>query len=332
MEALRDRTIKVDIPYITRATEETKIYVKDYAADKIRGKHIAPHTLETAAMWAVLTRLEEPKKHNLSLLQKLKLYDGRLLPGFTQDNVKELRKGAVREGMDGISPRYIQDKVSNALVSEKGEGCVNPFIVLNELESGLKHHSLITSEEQKERFRELLTVVKQEYEEIVKNEVRRAISADEKAIGVLCDNYLENVKAYTQNGKVKDRYTGQDREPDEQLMRSIEEKIDIPESRKDDFRLELMKYIGAMSLDGRKFDYTSNERLHRALELKLFEDRKDTVKLTSMISAVVDRDEQAKIDVIKNRLIRKYGYCEICATDVLNYVASIFARGDAKGD
>ncbi len=332
MEALRDRTVKVDIPYITRAGEETKIYAKDYSVDKIRGKHIAPHTLEMAAMWAVLTRLEEPKKHNISPLQKLKLYDGRLLPGFTQDNVKELRKAAIHEAMEGISPRYIQDKVSNALVSDKGEGCVNPFMVLNELESGLKHHGLISSQEEREKYRELLTVVKQEYEEIVKNEVQRAISADEKAIGVLCDNYLENIRAYLQKEKVKDRYTGQNRDPDEQLMRSIEEKIDIPESRKDDFRLELMKYIGALSLDGKKFDYTSNERLHRALELKLFEDRKDTVKLTSMVSAVVDRDEQAKIDVIKNRLIRKYEYCEICATDVLNYVASIFARGDTKGD
>ena len=332
MEALRDRTVKVDIPYITRATEETRIYTKDYGVDKIRGKHIAPHTLEMAAMWAVLTRLEEPKKHNIGPLQKLKLYDGRLLPGFTQDNVKELRKAAVHEAMEGISPRYIQDKVSNALVSDKGEGCVNPFMVLNELESGLKHHSLISSEEQRDKYRELLTVVKQEYEEIVKNEVQRAISADEKAIGVLCDNYLENIRAYLQKEKVKDRYTGQNRDPDEGLMRSIEEKIDIPESRKDDFRLELMKYIGALSLDGKKFDYTSNERLHRALELKLFEDRKDTVKLTSMISTVVDRDEQAKIDVIKNRLIRKYDYCEICATDVLNYVASIFARGDTKGE
>ena len=55
-------------------------------------------------MWAVLTRLEEPKKANLTLLQKLKLYDGKTLPGFTEDNIKELRKEAEREGMDGISP------------------------------------------------------------------------------------------------------------------------------------------------------------------------------------------------------------------------------------
>src|SRR5207244_587752 len=153
------------------------------------GKHIAPHTLEVAAMWGVLTRLEDPKKHNLTLLQKLKLYDGKTLPGFTQDNIKELRKESIREGMDGISPRYIQDKISNALVSDKGEGCVNPFMVLNELEGGLKHHSLITSEEQRKRFTELLSVVKQEYEDIVKNEVQRAIYAHDDAIAELCGNY-----------------------------------------------------------------------------------------------------------------------------------------------
>jgi predicted Ser/Thr protein kinase len=69
-----------------------KIYAKSFASGKVRGKHVAPHTLEIAAMWAILTRLEDPKKHNLALLQKLKLYDGKMMPGFTQDTVKELRK------------------------------------------------------------------------------------------------------------------------------------------------------------------------------------------------------------------------------------------------
>jgi serine protein kinase len=330
MEALRDRTVKIDIPYISRVSEEVKIYKKDYSQQKIRGKHIAPHTLETAALWGVLTRLEDPKKHNLTLLQKAKLYDGKTLPGFTQDNIKELRKETLREGLDGISPRYIQDKISNALVSDRGEGCVNPFMVLNELESGLRHHSLITNEEQRRRYQELMTVVKQEFEDLVKNEVQRAISADEDAISKLCANYIDNIKAFTQKEKVKNKYTGMDEEPDERLMRSIEEKIDIPESRKEDFRREIMNYIGALAVEGRQFDYRTNERLHKALELKLFEDQKDSIKLTSLVSAVVDRETQEKIDVVKNRMIRNYGYCEICSTDVLNFVASIFARGDVK--
>jgi serine protein kinase len=205
MEALRDRTVKIDVPYITCLSDELKIYEKDYKVEKVHGKHIAPHTLEMAAMWATLTRLEEPKKANLTLLQKLKLYDGKSLPGFTEENIKELKDSADREGMEGISPRYIQDKISNALVSEDADGCVNPFMVLNMLESGLHHHSLITSEEQKKRFRELLTVVKDEYGEVTKNEVQRAISADEEAIKRLCANYIDNIKAYTQKEKVKNK-------------------------------------------------------------------------------------------------------------------------------
>jgi serine protein kinase len=330
MEALRDRTVKIDIPYITKLSEEVKIYEKDFNARHIRGKHIAPHTLEMAAMWAVLTRLEEPKKHNLSLLQKLKLYNGKTLPNFTEDNIKELRKEAAREGMEGISPRYIQDKISNALVSDKGDGCMNPFMVLNELEAGLKNHSLISSEEQRKRFRELLSVVKAEYEDVVKNEVQRAISADEDAISKLCGNYIDNIKAYTQKEKVRNKYTGQYEEPDERLMRSIEDKIEIPESRKDDFRREIMNYIGALAVEGKTFNYRTNERLHKALELKLFEDQKDSIKLKNLVSSVVDKDTQEKIDIVKDRLMKNYGYCEICSTDVLNFVASIFARGDAK--
>ncbi len=331
MEALRDRTMKIDIPYITKLAQEKRIYERDFNPNRIRGKHIAPHTIEMASMWAILTRLEEPKKANLTLLQKLKLYDGKTLTGFTEDNVKELRKEATHEGLDGISPRYIQDKISNALVSDRSGGCVNPFMVLNELESGLRHHSLIKNEDQRKRFRELLTIVKDEYEDIVKNEVQRAISADEEAISRLCGNYIDNVKAYTQREKVRNKYTGQYEEPDERLMRSIEEKIDIPDSRKDDFRREIMNYIGALSLEGKTFSYKTNERLHKALELKLFEDQKDTIKLTSLVTNVVDRQTQEKIDIVKSRLIKNNAYCEVCATDVLNFVASIFARGDVKG-
>ena len=329
MEALKDRTVRIDIPYITRLKDEIRIYERDFNRRRVN-VHIAPHTLEVAAMWAVLTRLEDPKKPNLTLLQKLKLYNGRMLPGFTEDNVKELRKETGNEGMEGISARYIQDKISNALVNYQADGYINPFMVLNELEGGLKNHALISNEEDRKRYRDLLSVVKEEYTEIVKNEVQRAISADEEAIKRLCGNYIDNIKAYTQRERVRNKFTGQAEEPDERLMRSIEEKIDVPESRKEDFRREIMNYIGALAVEGRTFDYKTNERLHKALELKLFEDQKDSIKLTSLVSRVIDKDTQEKIDVVKSRLIRDFGYNEASATDVLNYVASIFARGDIK--
>jgi serine protein kinase len=330
MEALRDRTVKIDVPYVTRLKDEIRIYEKDFNPDRVRGKHIAPHTIEIAAMWAVLTRLEQPKHASLSLLQKMKLYNGKTLPGFTEDNIIELKREAPNEGMHGISPRYIQDKISNAIVAHPDEDCVNPFMVLHELEAGLRHHSLITNQETLQKYRELLAVVREEYEDIVKNEVQRAIAADEDALSRLCSNYIDNVRAYTQREKVRNRYTGNYEEPDERLMRSVEEKIDIPEGRKDDFRREIMNYIGALALDGKKFDYKTNERLQKALELKLFEDQKDTIKLTSLVSNVVDKATQEKIDIVKSRLIRNYGYNETSATDVLTFVASIFARGQTK--
>ncbi len=330
MEAFRDRTIKIDVPYNVKLEDEIRIYEKDFNSVSV-SKHIAPHTIHVAAMWAILTRLEEPKNANLTLLQKLKLYNGKTLPGFTKDNVRELHEEAKREGMEGISPRYIQDKISNALVRD-GEPCINPFMVLNEIEEGLSNHSLISSDEVKKTYRDLLSGVKEEYEDIVKNEVQRAISADEESIARLCGNYIDNVKAYTQKEKIKNKYTGRDEEPDDRLMRSIEEKIGVTESRKDDFRQEIMNYIGALALEGKTFTWRSNERLQKALELKLFEDQKDTIKLTSLVSTVVDRDTQEKIDIVKSRMIKNHGYCEICATDVLNYVASIFARGDTKDE
>lgn len=332
MEALRDRTVKIDIPYITKLKHEAAIYKKDFNSRVLREVSIAPHTIEVASMWAIMTRLEKPKKANLNRLQKMKLYDGKSLPNYTEDNIRELRKETVREGLQGISPRYIQEKISNAIIyaQQSNKGSVNPFMVMNELESGLKNHSLISNEEVKAEYRELLSIVKQEYEEIIKGEVQRAISSDESALSRLCGNYIDNVKAYTQREKLQNPFTGQDENPDERLMRAIEEKIDIPESRKEDFRREIMNYIGAISLEGRKFDYKTNDRLHKALELKLFEDQKDSIKLTSLVTSVTDGDTQEKINIVKTRLIKDYGYDEVSATDVLQYVASIFARGDVK--
>jgi serine protein kinase len=334
MEAFRDRTIKIDVPYNIRLDDEIKIYLKDFGPERVKGMHIAPHTIEVAAMWAVLTRVAEPKKAGITKLQKLKLYNGKSIPGFTEDSIKELKEEAPREGMQGISPRYIQDKISNALVSHQAQidRAINPFMVMNELEEGLSHHSLITDEELKKEYKELLAVVREEYEDILKAEVQRAISADEDAIKRLAANYIENVRAYTQHERVRNRYTGRDEDPDERLMRSIEDKIDIPESRKDDFRQEIMNYIGALALDGKKFEYNTNARLLKALELKLFEDQRDTIKLKNLVSSVVDDETQQKIDVVKQRLIKYFGYNETSATDVLNYVASIFARGDSKQD
>jgi serine protein kinase len=327
MEAFRDRTIKIDIPYNLTTSDEVEIYRRQFARRRTPGRTMAPHTLEVASLWAVLTRLDDPTHPNLTLLQKARLYDGQDVQGFSREQVREMREQSPREGMVGISPRYVQDRIATCLASDSA--CVSPLEVLESLAHGLRHHSMVSNEETRKRYMQLIATAREEYEEIIKREVQVAIVADREAIDRLCGKYLDNVKAYITREKVVDT-TGRESDPDERLMRSIEEKIDIPESRKGDFRHELMNYIAAVHVEGETFDFRENARLTRALELKMFEDRRDTIQLTSLVSTVVDPDTQEKIGVIRDRLMREFGYDEVSADEVLHHVAGLFARGEAK--
>jgi serine protein kinase len=329
MEALRDRTVKIDVPYLLRWSEELKILEYYYGKGRVK-QHIAPHTLEIAALWTVLTRLQDDKDGKITLVEKAKLYDGRSLPGWTEDSIKELKDKYPDEGMFvGVSCRYTQDKISNCLSSHYDY--INFFMVLNELKNGIDHQSLFTSEEEKSKYITCVDLARKELDQILKTEVQKALVGDETAIERLCGNYIDNVMAYIDGTKIKNPFTEQDQEPDERLMRSIEEKIDIPEVGADDFRRSLAGFIGHLAHSGKQFRWDSNPQLKKALEAKLFEDTKDHIKLSALNikgSAVVDKDVQEKIDAVKQRLISQYGYNEQSATDVLDYVGSIFARGD----
>ncbi len=325
MEAFRDRTIKIDVPYNTRIADEVQIYRRQFVRSELHGRSMAPHTLEVAALWSVMTRLADPTHPNLGLLQKARLYDGQEVQGFGPEHVREMRKAAEREGMVGISPRYVQDRIAAALVGDKPT--VGPLDVLAHLEEGLIHHSLVSNEETRRRYVQLIGTAREEYEEIIKREVQEAISSDKEALDRMCAKYIENVKAYVG----RDSEGGQ-ASWNEELMRKIEEKIDIPESRKQDFRHEVMNFLAEVEREGRTFEYTQNKRLARALALKMFEDRRDTIQLTSDLSTVVDPDTQEKIAVIRDQLMRRFGYDEIAADEVLHLVAGLFARGEPKAE
>jgi serine protein kinase len=329
MEALRDRTVKIDVPYLLEWRKELAILEAYYGHGRVR-QHIAPHTLEIAALWAVLTRLEDDKDHKLTPVQKAKLYDGRAMPGYTDDAVKELRAKFPNEGMGGgCSCRYTQDKISNCL-SDRHD-YINPFMVLNELREGLTHSSLIVNKDEISKYVGAVELARKELDEILKKEVQQALVGDDKAIVRLCSNYISNVTAYINKTKIRHPLTGQDMQPDERLMRSIEEKIDVPEVGADEFRRGLAIFIGSLAADSKTFRWDSNPRLKEALEQKLFEDTKDHINLSKLSvkdASVVDPSVQEKIDLVKKRLIEMFGYNDQSATDVLDYISSIFARGD----
>src|SRR5262249_33309563 len=139
-EALHDRMIMVRVPYNLKMSQEERIYQKLLRQTSLQDVHIAPHTLRVAAMFAVLSRLEEPKLSGLTLTKKMKLYNGEEVEGFRQKDVKLIREHTEREGMDGMSPRFIINRISTSLIRPSTR-CVNPIDVLRALKEGVEQQS-----------------------------------------------------------------------------------------------------------------------------------------------------------------------------------------------
>ncbi len=323
-EALQDRIILVKVPYNLRVSDEIKIYEKLLKQSSLQNVHIAPYTLRIASIFAVLTRLESSKKAGMSTMKKLKLYDGEDMEDFKQKDVRELQEEAVREGMDGISPRYVINRLSSALVKQNTT-CINAIDALRALRDGLDQHTSITREE-RERYLNFIAEARKEYDEMARKEVQRAfVYSYEESARTLLNNYLDNVEAYCNKNKMRDPITDEEMEPDEQLMRSIEEQIGVTETAKKSFREEILIRISSLARRGLSFDYTSHERLKEAIEKKLFADLRDVVKITTS-TRTPDAEQLRKINDVVDRLMAEHGYCQVCANELLRYTGSLLNR------
>src|SRR5215210_921160 len=324
-EALQDRIILVRVPYNLRVSQEERIYYKLLnQSEALRNVHLAPHTLRVAAMFAVMTRLEEPKRQNVDIVKKMKLYDGEDVEGYKSKDVRELKDETVREGMDGISPRYIINRLSSALVRD-GVTCINPIDALRAIKDGFEQHTGI-SPDQRDRYLNLISAARKEYDELAKIEVQRAfVYSFEEMARTMCNNYLDNVEAYCNKERIKDPITEEEMDPDEQLMRSIEEQIGISENAKNTFRQEILIRISSYARKGRSFEYNSHERLREAIEKKIFADLKDVVKITTS-AKTPDPDQLRRINEVVDRLVKEHGYCPVCANELLTYVGTLLSR------
>ena len=324
-EALQDRIIMIKVPYNLKVSQEERIYDKLLKqSEAMRNIHIAPNTLRVAAMFAVMSRLEVPKKANVDLVKKMKLYDGEDVEGFKSKDVRELQEETEREGMDGISPRYVINRLSNALVRDNIT-CINPIDALRAVKDGFDQHTGINAEE-REQYLNLIALARREYDNIAKTEVQRAfVYSFEEMARNMCNAYLDNVEAYCNKEKLKDPITEEEIEPDERLMRSIEEQIGISENAKNTFRQEILIRISSYSRKGKAFEYNSHERLKEAIEKKIFADLKDVVKITTS-ARTPDADQLRRINEVIDRLVKDHGYCTVCANELLSYVGTLLSR------
>ncbi|MEH6941449.1 PrkA family serine protein kinase [Bacillus sp. JJ722] len=323
-EALHSRIIVMPVPYNLQVSKEEKIYEKMIGESDVRDVHIAPHTLRVAAMFSILTRLKEPKKGDIDLVKKMRLYDGESVEGYNTADIDELKKEYQDEGMSGIDPRYVINRISSTII-RKEEASINALDVLRSLKEGLDQHPSITTE-LRDKYLNYISAARKEFDSIAKKEVQKAfVYSYEESAKTLMDNYLDNVEAYCNKSKLRDPLTGEEITPDEKLMRSIEEQIGISENAKKAFREEILIRISAFARKGKRFDYNSHDRLREAIQKKLFADLKDVVKITT--SAKTPNEEQLKkVNEVVARLVNEHGYNTASANELLRYVGSLLNR------
>ncbi|MCM3676674.1 PrkA family serine protein kinase [Peribacillus sp. NPDC094092] len=323
-EALHSRIIVMPIPYNLKVTEEEKIYEKMIRESDVSDVHIAPHTLRVAAIFSIMTRLKDPKKGDIDLVKKMRLYDGENVEGFNSADINELKKEYQDEGMSGIDPRYVINRISSTIIRKENPS-INALDVLMSLKAGLDQHPSITNE-LRERYLNFISLARKEYDAIAKNEVQKAfVYSYEESAKILMDNYLDNVEAYCNKSRLRDPLTGEEINPDEKLMRSIEEQIGISENAKKAFREEILIRISAYARKGKRFDYNSHDRLREAIQKKLFADLKDVVKITTS-TKTPDERQLKKVNEVITRLIDEHGYNSTSANDLLRYVGSLLNR------
>lgn len=323
-EALQSRMIVMPVPYNLKVTAEEKIYTKLIGQSDMSHVHIAPHALRAAAIFSILTRLKESKKQGMDLVKKMRMYDGEEVEGYKEADLKEMQNEFVEEGMSGIDPRYVINRISSALIKHDLP-CINALDVLRALKDGLDQHPSITREE-REKYLNFISVARKEYDNLAKKEIQKAfVYSFEESARTLFENYLDNIEAYCNWAKIKDPLTGEEMDPDERLMRSIEEQIGVSENAKKAFREEILIRISAYSRKGKKFDYSMHDRLREAIEKKLFTDLKDIVKITTS-TKTPDESQLKRINEVTKRLIDEHQYCPVCANELLRYVGSLLNR------
>ena len=320
-EAILDRVLKIEVPYVLELHQEQKIYEKIIGRSDFRGAHIAPHTLKVASMFSVMSRLQPSNK--CDILTKMKIYNGEAIiekGRVKKVDIRDLKDEAKHEGMEGISTRFIM-KALDAALSDSDSGMITPINVVDSLIKQVKEQ--IIDEDAKTRYLEILQkVIREEYLRILETEIAKAfITAYEEQAQSLFDSYLDNAECYTTKTRVKDKITREERDPDEKFMRTIEEMISVTGSARDGFRNDVTAYMFSKMRKGETVDYKSYGPLKEAIEQYLITSVKDIARIVTR-SKSRDDDQKKKYTDMIGTLIEEYGYNESSAEEILTYASN----------
>jgi len=318
-EAVLDRIVKIEVPYVLELSQEIKIYEKMLRRSDFKA-HLAPHTIKVAAMFSVLSRLKPSQK--VDIMTKLKIYNGEevIEKGKVRKvDIRDLREEVRHEGMDGISTRFITKAIDSAL-TDSDKSFITPMRVIDALIKQVKEQ--VVDEEKRKAYLELLQkTIREEYLKMLESEIAKAfVTAYEEQAQSLFDNYMDNAEAFTTKQKMKDHVTSEEREPDEKFMKAIEEQIGIVGSARDGFRSDVTAYMFTKIRRGQKVDYKSYEPLKEAIESYLIASVKDMARIVTK-SKSRDGEQQKKYSDMVETMVSEYGYTPESAEETIIFAS-----------
>ena len=324
-EALLDRMVIIQVPYTLNFRDEARIYQKLISnAPAFSEVHLDPHVLHTAAVFAILTRLHEGENES-EASKKVRVHAGEDAEGISRAEAERIRARLPDEALTGISPRFVINALSNAIVQSAAKSLTTMDVLLG-LKDAIESDARIDPKKKRKWVDFLVIARKDFYNKWVKEDVHKAlfVSFEQEAQDLL-DKYLDEVEATLDNRLIKDPMTGEERKPDERFLRSVEEKIDVSDSGKQSFRQEIVRKAMGAFKRGDKFTLNSHALLHDAIGQYLFEQRRDVLRLVSSATRP-DEEAKQKISVVEKRLVEEYGYDAHSAREALNYVTTLLAQ------
>ena len=325
-EALLDRMVIVQVPYTLSFHEEARIYKKLISSARaFQEVHLDPHALKTSAAFAVLTRFAASEREDLDVSKKARLFAGEDVEGFSESEIDRIRAESPDEGLGGISPRFIINALSNAIIKSEAKSLTTMEVLLT-LKDSIESDARIDVKQKSGWIDLLVTARKDFYNRWVKEDIHRALFASfEEEAEALLEKYLDEVEAMLDSREISDSMTGETRPPDERFLRSVEEKINISDAGKESFRQEVVRKAMVAYKQGEKFSLGSHSKLKDAVEQYLFEERRDVLRLVTSVTRP-DDDVQAKISAVEERLVNEYGYDTHSAKEALSYVTTLLSQ------
>jgi len=326
-EALLDRMVIIQVPYTLNYRDEARIYRKliSAAAPAFREVHLDPHVLHAAAVFAIFTRLHEAEQKEAELVQAVRVHAGEDVEGINRAEAERMRQKMPDEGLGGVSPRFVINALSNAIIQSDARSLTTMSVLLA-LKDAIETDARIDPKKRRKWIDYLVLVRKYFYNRWAREDVHKAlfVSFEQEAQDLL-DKYLDEVEATLDNRQIKDPITGEERRPDERFLRAVEEKIHISESGKQSFRQEVVRKAMGAYKRGEKFTLDRHALLHDAVQQYLFEQRRDVLRLVSS-SVRPDEEVREKISVVEKRLVDEYGYDRHSAREALNYVTTLLSQ------